>query len=99
MAPYGAQWMYSSLGTNDGSKDYRYSPETPMYSSAPAMSHAMEQLVGHADRLRRSLLFTHFRPEQWPVSDMYRPSAPRVSRSQIDAFIAKRCLLCATEII
>jgi hypothetical protein len=35
-----------------------------MYSSARAMSHALEELVGYFDRLQRSLLFTHFRPEQ-----------------------------------
>jgi hypothetical protein len=35
-----------------------------MYSSAPAMSHALEELVGHVDRLQRSLLFTHSRLEQ-----------------------------------
>ena len=34
-----------------------------MYSSAPAMSRALEELVGHVDRPQRSLLFTHFRLE------------------------------------
>jgi hypothetical protein len=64
-----------------------------MDSSAPAMSHALEELVGHVDRLQRSLLFTHFRLEQGPISFIYRPSASRASRNQIDAFIAKRGLL------
>jgi hypothetical protein len=64
-----------------------------MYSSAPAMFHALEELVGHVDRLQQSLLFTHFRLEQGPISFIYRPSAPRASRNQIDAFIAKRGLL------
>jgi len=64
-----------------------------MYSSAPAMSHALEELVGDVDRLKRSLLFTHFRSEQGPISVIYRPSAPRASRNQIDAFIAKCGLL------
>ena len=35
-----------------------------MYSSAPAMSHAQEELVGHVNRPQRSLLFTYLRPEQ-----------------------------------
>ena len=61
-----------------------------MYSSAPAMSRALEELVGHVDRPQRSLLSTYFRPEQGPISAIYRPSAPRASRNQIDAFIAKR---------
>jgi hypothetical protein len=39
-----------------------------MNSSAPAMSHALDELVGHVDRLQRSLLFTHFRLEQGPIS-------------------------------
>ena len=53
-----------------------------MYSSAPAMFHALEELVGHVDRLQQSLLFTHFRLEQGPISFIYRPSAPRASRNQ-----------------
>jgi hypothetical protein len=61
-----------------------------MYSSVPAMSRALEELVGHVDRPQRSLLFTYFRPEQGPISAIYRPSAPRAPRNQIDAFIAKR---------
>jgi hypothetical protein len=32
-----------------------------MYSSTSAMFHTLEELVGHVDRLQRSLLFTHFR--------------------------------------
>jgi hypothetical protein len=64
-----------------------------MYSSAPAMSHALQELVGHVDRLQRSLLFTHFRLEQGPIRFIYRPSAPLASRDQIDAFVAKGGLL------
>jgi hypothetical protein len=64
-----------------------------MYSSAPALSRALEELVGHVDRFQRSLLFTHFRLEQGPISFIYRPSAPRASRNQIDVFIEKRRLL------
>ena len=59
-------------------------------SSAPAMSHVLGKLVAHVDRLQRSLLFEHFRPEQGPINFIYRPSAPPVSRNQIDAFIEKR---------
>jgi hypothetical protein len=64
-----------------------------MYSSAPAMSHVPEELVGHVNRLQGSLLFTYFRLERGPISFIYHPSAPRASRNQIDAFIAKRGLL------
>src|ERR1700734_3560922 len=64
-----------------------------MSSSAPAISHALEELVGHVNRPQRSLLFTHFRLEQGPSSIKYGPSAPRASRDQIDAFIEKRHLL------
>jgi hypothetical protein len=64
-----------------------------MYSSASTMSHALEELVGHVDRLQRSLLLTHFLLEHGPISFIYRPSAPRASRYKIDAFIAKRGLL------
>jgi hypothetical protein len=53
----------------------------------------LEELVGHVDRLQRSQLFTYFRLDQGPISFIYRPSAPRASRNQIDAFIAKRVLL------
>ena len=59
-------------------------------SSAPAASHAPEEVVGHVDRLERSLLFRHFRLEQGPISVIYRASAPWASRDQIDAFMAKR---------
>jgi hypothetical protein len=48
-----------------------------MYSSAPAMSRAPEELVGHVDRLQRSPPFTHFRLEQGADQLIYRPSAPR----------------------
>jgi hypothetical protein len=49
-------------------KYYCYSPGTPLDSSATAMSRALEELVGHVDRLQRSLLFTHFGLEQGPIS-------------------------------
>jgi hypothetical protein len=42
-----------------------------MNSSAPGMSHALEALVGHVDRLQRSLLFTHFRLEQGAYQHIY----------------------------
>ena len=70
-------------------KYYCYSAGTPMYSSAPAMSHALKELVGHVD----PLLFRHFRLEQGPMSFIYHPSAPWASRNQTGAFIAKRGLL------
>jgi hypothetical protein len=35
-----------------------------MYSSAPAMSYAPEELVGHVNRLQRSQFFAYFRLEQ-----------------------------------
>jgi hypothetical protein len=61
-----------------------------MYSSARAVFHVLEELVGHVDRLQRSLLFAHSRLDEGPISFIYRSSAPRASRIQIDAFIAKR---------
>src|SRR5260221_11768312 len=77
----------------------RLQPGDPDVLVGTAMSDALEELVGHVDRLQRSLLFTHFRLEQGPISFIYRPSAPRVSRHQIDVFIAKRvCLLSSTGI-
>jgi hypothetical protein len=39
-----------------------------MCSSASAMPHALEQLVGHVDWLQRSLIFTHFELEQGSIS-------------------------------
>jgi hypothetical protein len=63
-----------------------------MYSSAPAMSHVSGELIGHVNRSQGGLLFTYFRLEQGPISSIYHPSAPRASRKQIDAFIAKRGL-------
>jgi hypothetical protein len=35
-----------------------------MHLSATAMSHALEELVGHVDRLQRSLIFSYFWLEQ-----------------------------------
>jgi hypothetical protein len=51
------------------------------------MSQALEELVGHVDWLERSLLFTHFRLEQGPISDIYRRSASQPSRDKTDAFM------------
>lgn len=45
-------------------KCHCYSPGTPMYSSASAMSHVPGELVGHVNRFRRSLFLTYFRLEQ-----------------------------------
>jgi hypothetical protein len=60
-----------------------------MDSAAAAMSHAPEELVGHVDRLQRSLLFTHFRLEQGADQCIYRRFAPRPSRDKTDVFMQK----------
>jgi len=39
MAPYGAQWMYSSLGTSDGSKAHASSP--PIAHGVPSSVHRL----------------------------------------------------------
>jgi hypothetical protein len=60
-----------------------------MYSSTSAMFHTLEELVGHVDRLQRSLLSTISRWEQGPISYIYRRSASHPSRDKTEAFMAK----------
>jgi hypothetical protein len=60
-----------------------------MDPSAPALSHALEELVGHVDRLQRSPLFTHFRLEQGADQRIYRRFAPRPPRDKTDVFMPK----------
>jgi hypothetical protein len=43
--------------------------------------------------VQRSLIFIYVGLEQGPISFIYRAYAPRASRDQIDAFIAKGGLL------
>jgi hypothetical protein len=64
-------------------------PGIPMDSSVTAMSHALEELVGHVDRLQRSPLFTHFRLEQGADQRIYRRFAPRPSRDKTDVLMLK----------
>jgi hypothetical protein len=64
-----------------------------MDSSAPAMSHALEELVGHVERLQRSLLFTHFRLEQGADQLSISPIRATPSRDKTDVFMLKDAIL------
>ena len=53
----------------------------------------LEGTLTSVRRVQRSLIFIYVGLEQGPISSfVYRPSAPRASRGQIDVFIAKRGL-------
>jgi hypothetical protein len=64
-----------------------------MYSSAGAMSHALEELVGHVDWLQRSLILSNFGLDQWPISTIYRRCASHPSRDKTDVFVLKDAIL------
>ena len=70
-----------------------YGPGAAKYSSATAMSHALEELVGQFDLVQRSLLLTYVGLEQGPISFIYGPYPPRASSDQTDVFIAKDAVL------
>jgi hypothetical protein len=61
--------------------------------AAIAMPDALNELCGQFDWVQRSLIFIYVGLEQGPIGFIYRPSAPRASRDQIDALIAKGGLL------
>ena len=74
-------------------EDYRFSPGAAIRFAAIAMPDALNELCGQFDWVQRSLIFIYVGLEQGPISFVYRPSAPRASRDQIDAFNAKGALL------
>jgi hypothetical protein len=57
------------------------------------MPDAFNEICGQFDWVQRSLIFIYVGLEQRLLSFIYRPFAPRTSRDQIDAFIAKGGLL------
>jgi hypothetical protein len=70
-------------------EDYRFSRGAARRLATIAMPDALNEIYGQFDRVQRSLIFVYVGLEQGPISFIYRSSAPRASRDQIGAFIAK----------
>ena len=74
-------------------EDYCFSPGAAIRFAAIAVPDALNEICGQLDWVQRSLIFIYVGLKQELISFIYRPFAPRASRDQIDAFIAKGGLL------
>jgi hypothetical protein len=71
------------------SKRVGISTRFALYLSTGNLSSGEELLVRQLDWVRRMLLLVYVRPEQGPISNKYRPSAPHASSNQSDPFVEK----------